>query len=43
METKATKDVIAAADAGADAEEECLTDCCGCCCCDEEEECGMEA
>ena len=43
MEIKATKDLIDATAAGADAEEECMTDCCGCCCCDEEEECGMEA
>ena len=42
METKETKDVTAAAAAAADAELECMTDCCDCFCCDTEEECSIE-
>jgi tryptophanyl-tRNA synthetase len=37
METKATQDVTVA-----DAEAECMTDCCVCCCCDTEEDCNLE-
>jgi tryptophanyl-tRNA synthetase len=37
METQETQDVNVA-----DAEAECITDCCVCCCCDTDEECSME-
>jgi tryptophanyl-tRNA synthetase len=42
METKETKDISTGLVAEADADEDCLTDCCVCCCCDTEEECSME-
>jgi tryptophanyl-tRNA synthetase len=42
METKDTKDISTGLAAEADADEDCLTDCCVCCCCDTEEECSME-
>jgi hypothetical protein len=43
MGTEETKELSTAAAAEADADAECLEDCCVCCCCDTEEECGMEA
>lgn len=42
METKEIRDVTTAAAGEADADTECLTDCCVCCCCDTEAECSVE-
>lgn len=42
MGTEETRDIGTGAASEADAEAECISDCCDCCCCDTEDECRME-